>query len=131
MTHEIPCSFDFGSTVFDWENILPSYVEGEYTDEQAEAIATLMYACGVAADMDYSASFSGAFDMDMLTGMIEHFGFNPYALLHDRVEYSSQEWMELVCGELSAGHPLYYGGYDMYGGGQYVWRWPCLRCRRL
>ncbi len=117
MTHEIPCSFDFGSTVFDWENILPIYAEGEYTDEQAEAIATLMYACGVAADMDYSASFSGAFDMDMLTGMIEHFGFNPYALLHDRVEYSSQEWMELVCGELSAGHPLYYGGYDMYGGG--------------
>ena len=117
MTHEIPCSFDFGSTVFDWENILPIYAEGEYTDEQAEAIATLMYACGVAADMDYSASVSGAFDMDMLTGMIEHFGFNPYALLHDRVEYSSQEWMELVCGELSAGHPLYYGGYDMYGGG--------------
>ena len=134
-TYGLPCSFDFANTTFDWENILPSYIEGEYTDEQAEAIATLMYTCGVSVNMDYSASASAALIMEILPGMIEHFGFNPYALLHERVEYSSQEWMELVCGELSAGRPLYYvgslytshafvvDGYDRNGMVHVDWGW--------
>ena len=44
--------------------------------------------------------------------MIEYFDFNPYVLLHNRVEYSTQEWMELVCSELSARRPIYYSGAD-------------------
>ncbi len=110
-TYGFPCSFDFANTTFDWETILPAYVEGEYTAEQAEAIATLMYACGVAVDMDYGPE-SGAYEYKLVTGMIEYFDFNPYVLLHNRVEYSTQEWMELVCSELSARRPIYYSGAD-------------------
>ena len=110
-TYGFPCSFDFANTTFDWETILPAYVEGEYTDEQAEAIATLMYACGVAVDMDYGPE-SGAYEYKLVTGMVEYFDFNPYVLLHNRVEYTTQEWMELVCSELSARRPIYYSGAD-------------------
>ena len=119
-TYGFPCSFDFGSTVFDWDNILPTYVEGEYTDEQAEAIATLMYACGVAVDMDYGPE-SGAFEVNLLAGLVGYFGINPYAQLPSRSMYSTQEWMEMVCSELSARRPIYYIGADKeYAGHAFV-----------
>ena len=49
----IECSFDYGNTTFDWNNMLPQY-SGTYTAEQADAVAQLMSACGVAVDMQYS-----------------------------------------------------------------------------
>ena len=119
-TYGFPCSFDFANTTFDWETILPAYVEGEYTDEQAEAIATLMYACGVAVDMDYGPE-SGAFEVNLLAGLVGYFGINPYAQLPSRSMYSTQEWMEMVCSELSARRPIYYIGADKeYAGHAFV-----------
>ena len=111
-----PCSFDYDNTAFDWDNILPTYVEGEYTEEQAEAIATLMYASGVSMDMDYGPVSTAEF-CETLEGMVKYFGYNPYAILQDRSSYTAQEWMELVYGELSSGYPIFYSGYNENGGG--------------
>ena len=108
----IPCSFDFGATTFDWGNILPTYVEGEYTEEQAEAIATLMYASGVSMNMNYGTTSYANIDM-ILAGMIRYFGYNPYAIIRERMYYTTQEWMELVYGELSSGYPVLYGGQNL------------------
>ena len=41
-TLALAASFDFASTTFDWDNMLPQYVSGSYTDDQAKAVATLM-----------------------------------------------------------------------------------------
>ena len=49
----IVCSFDYGNTIFDWDDMLPQY-EGNYTTAQANAVAQLMSACGIAVDMEYS-----------------------------------------------------------------------------
>ena len=115
MSYGLPCSFDYDNTPFDWDNILPTYVEGEYTEEQAEAIATLMYACGVSMDMDYGPESGTVFSLT-LEGMIKYLGYNPYAVLCDRGSYTTQEWMELVYGELSSSYPVLYTGQDRDGG---------------
>lgn len=95
-SHNIPCHFDFDETPFDWENILPSYEPGNYTHAQAQAIATLMYACGVASETDYETESSGTYTHENLKGLIEHLGINPYMVYLEREGFSSSEWMALI-----------------------------------
>ena len=47
-THKFQLSMDFSKTTFDWDNILPLYINNSYSKEQADAIAELMLACGIA-----------------------------------------------------------------------------------
>lgn len=60
------CSANFGETTYDWNNMLLDY-SGSSTATQKTAVATLMYHCGVACDMQYntaSAGGSGAYTID-------------------------------------------------------------------
>lgn len=103
-------SFDFGATTFDWDNILPTYIPGEYTPEQADAIATLMYACGIASNTNYSPLSSGAMTENCLNGSARHLGINPYTIYHIRYYFSNEKWMNMLFTELAAGRPILYGG---------------------
>lgn len=70
-------SCNFASITFDWANMLPSY-KGSYTTAQANAVARLMYACGVAVDMNYggnSTAGSGAVTDNMAPAMTAYFGY--------------------------------------------------------
>ena len=53
-------SADFGSTTYDWDNMLVSYYDGNADSNQAKAVSTLSYHVGVAVDMNYTADGSGA-----------------------------------------------------------------------
>ena len=68
-------SFDYGNTTFDWNNMLPQY-SGTYTTEQADAVAQLMYACGVSVEMEYSPSSSGAYSFKVGQALIDYFGYD-------------------------------------------------------
>ena len=46
-------SVDFSTTYYDWSNMLPTYSESA-TEDEKNAVATLMYHAGVAAEMNYS-----------------------------------------------------------------------------
>ncbi|WP_455587355.1 C10 family peptidase [Bacteroides sp.] len=122
-TLNIESSFDFGATTFDWDNMLPTYVQGAYSDVQATAVATLMKACGVAVDMDYnlaSAGGSGATSYSIVGGLVNYFDYDPNVRYLMRDYYSSTEWMELIKTELSEARPVLYGGSSTEGGHQFV-----------
>lgn len=70
-------TFDFSETTFDYSDMLDAYSEGNYTPEQANAVATLMLACGRASKMVYSAVESGASDWNMQFGLINYLRYNP------------------------------------------------------
>lgn len=36
---------------YDWDNMLPRYTSGSYTEAQANAVAKLMFHCGAAVKM--------------------------------------------------------------------------------
>ena len=108
--------FDFGNTPFDWDNMLPAYNYGEYNETQANAVATLMKACGVAAQMDY-ASTSNTSCEELMQGMVKYLGYGPSAYFTYRSLYSSEEWMNLIKTELSAKRPVQYNGQDATIGG--------------
>lgn len=111
------CSFNYDVTPFDWDNILPAYDNEAYNEKQADAVATLMKACGVASKMDYSLNNSWAYYSEALLGLIENLKYNPYMIHATRANYPSSEWMQMIKESLANGYPVYYCGDDINIGG--------------
>lgn len=109
---EIDRTFNFEKKDFDYDNILPTYTEGNYNEKQQEAVAYLMAACGAACKMEYTPIGSGANINDILTGMIKYLNYNPYSIIENREAYTAQEWMNLIKEELSNKRPILYNGVD-------------------
>lgn len=111
---------DFGSTTYDWANMIDQYKSGQYTQSQADAVATLMYHCGVSVNMKYGQLVSGgssASSSHIPYALSTYFGYDKSALCLNRNYYTDEEWFDLVYSELAEGRPLLYGGQDYYGGG--------------
>lgn len=110
---------NFNETFYQWDLMLDNYEEGKYTEEQALAVATLMVHCGVAVNMQYGGynhGGSGTTSADAAEGVRNYFGFeNARTLI--RSDYSDEDWMDMVYGEISAGNPLVYGGQNRFGNG--------------
>ena len=53
-------SFNYGATTFDWADMPAPSLTNTSTTAQINAVGTLMYAAGVAVEMDYSPNGSGA-----------------------------------------------------------------------
>lgn len=104
-------SFDFGNTTFDWANMLNSYAtNGSNPEVNKTAVATLMEACGFAADMNYGTDASGATGYALARGLVRNMGYDPTLQYLQRRYFSLSDWTEKVYGELAAGHPVYYDG---------------------
>lgn len=108
-------SANFSNTTYDYENMLYSYVAGGYSDAQADAVAELMLHCGVAVEMDYDLSGSGALSSMAAQALESYFSYSTKFFVRDI--YTESEWMDMVYGELAAGRPLLYGGNDPSLGG--------------
>lgn len=115
----IECSFDYGNTTFDWDNMLPQY-EGNYNTTQANAVAQLMSACGIAVDMEYSPSASGAYSYQVGQALIDYFGYDGNLGLVYRQYFASAEWMNLIKSEINEKRPIYYFGSSDDGGHAFV-----------
>jgi len=109
---------DFENDCYDWDNMLDTYVAGQYNEAQALAVATLMRDCGVAVNMEYGgpSEGSGAYSDEAAAGLRTYFGFSEAKML-DRTKFSEETWMNLIYQELSENGPLYYGGSDATRGG--------------
>lgn len=100
-------SADFGSTTYDWDNMLLDYKNSNYTDNQADAVATLMYHCGVVSDMAYDYSESGSSALSVVRNSINHFGMDADAILK-RGGTSWYNWHERILFELNHHNPVMY-----------------------
>ena len=107
-------AFDYGSTTFDWAHMRDTY-SGYYTDEEAAAVADLMYACGVGVHMDYGTGSSGAYSEDVGYALREFFGYNTHVGWHSRDAYDDATWYALLDEELAAGRPVLYTGVRQMG----------------
>lgn len=102
-------SADFGATEYDWDNMLYEYAD-DATQEQKDAVATLMYHCGVATDMCYTTGESYTPSMFAGQALVNYFGYNPYMHYEGRDYMTDEEWKSLLVSELQAGRPLVYWG---------------------
>lgn len=108
-------TFDYGKTVFQWGNMLADYTSSTYNSTQANAVATLMYACGVSVEMNYGLTASSAYFVKIRTALKNYFSCNEGSL-YDRDTYGG-DWMELIYNEISSGRPIIYSGQNTVEGG--------------
>ena len=105
---------DFSYATYDYANMdIANYSIMPYNQAQADAVALLMYHCGIAAQMNYAPSGSSATSLNAAKGMRENFNYNTNITSRMRDFYKSSLWMELLYNELNAGRPVIYGGADV------------------
>lgn len=106
------------NTYYDWDHITPVYTS-ESTDEERNAVATLMYHCGISVGMDYGYE-SGAFSQDVPEALTTYFGYNRNMKLLNRLYYTKAEWNSIIRHELDEKRPVYYSGASAQGGHAFV-----------
>lgn len=89
---------------FDWANMLNSYA-GDYTAEQADAVAWLMRYAGQAQEMNYGVNESGS-ALRRITNALYTFGYN--ASWWTKSSTDSVTWYNKMISELVEGHPIIY-----------------------
>ncbi len=107
------------TTKFDWDNMLDSYT-GNYTTDQATAVATLMKATGYATNMSYSLSGSGALAMNAAMAFSKNFSYNSNIQYLQRKYFRATDWENIIYNELAAGRPVMYGGQSTSVGHEFV-----------
>lgn len=109
-------SVNFGNTVYDWDN-MPDMPTSSSPQAQQDAVATLMYHCGVSIEMNYSPESSGAYPSDVIYALEDYFDYSNGIQSTSKNYYSNAEWRSLLKSELDADRPILYSGWDIYGGG--------------
>lgn len=116
-------SANFGATTYNW-NAMPNSVSSRNT-----SVATLMYHCGVAVNMNYDVSRNGGsgayviesqyYEASAEEALKTYFGYNnAYSLLRDN--NSESEWVSTLKAELDKNHPILYAGFGNGGGHAFV-----------
>lgn len=115
-----PITFDYEGYHPDYDNMIDKYTSGpnagQYTKVQADAVAQLMLACGVASNMSYNPGGSGAYTDQARDGLVQYMGIET-ADFKERDYYTDAEWMSMVYAELEGGHAMYYSAVDNSGQG--------------
>ncbi len=102
----IVLSADFENTTYDWSNMLNSYTSSA-TDVQKDAVATLIYHCGVANEMRYGKSASTGDSPDMLGQMIDYFDYDKGIRTYRKGYAPDSVIMENIYNNLRMGQPVY------------------------
>ena len=118
---------DFGHTLYDWEN-MPVAATASSPMVEKEAVALLMYHCGVSLEMDYSRDGSAAAGLAGISGyasidnsLKDYFGYsNQMRVVHKDFGYGNAEWRDMIIADLDLGHPIVYTGAAEEGGHGFV-----------
>ena len=110
-------SMDFSKVTFDWANMKDDYTQG-YSPEEGNAVATLMYACGISLNMNYGLGGSGASFFAVLKSLYDYFDYDADYLVRDAVELP--DWESLIYNELVNKRPVLYSGSSYGGLGQHT-----------
>ena len=134
---------NFGETTYDWDNMLNKYTNSA-TTAQKNAVATLMFHCGVSVEMMYGdANYGGSGTYTVNYGDEEdhacaqnalwmNFGYKKSTItgyMRDGFSYqgttyyekwTDAEWTAMVKEELDKKHPIMYGGASDEGGHSFI-----------
>ena len=106
---------DFESTYYNWNNMPNSCNYSNY-----QAVAELMWHCGVSVNMQYGPGASGAYSADVPSAIANYFRYTSHVNHLYRDLYTKTEWEEMLIVNLEEGFPLYYSGSDTDGGHAFV-----------
>jgi hypothetical protein len=94
---------------YEWNNMLDDY-SGNPTDAQKQAVATLMYHCGVSVEMNYGLRESSAITNNIGKALPVYFGYDKGIQGKSRASYTDREWHAMLKTEIDAARPVVYSG---------------------
>ena len=107
-------SADFGNTTYDWEHMPDSLTENS-SEAEIEAVATLLYHCGVSLEMRYGPNGSLANTGDVINALRRYFNYTRQIHKEKKSDYSNEEWSSLLMNSLDLSRPVQYVGYGSGG----------------
>ncbi len=107
-------SANFGATTYNW-SIMPNSL-GSSVNTAAQAVALLMYHCGVAVDMNYNYNGSGAYTENVPDALKNYFRYADCTYVDSRDAYTKTAWEDKLIALLDRGIPTVYAGSDSDGG---------------
>ncbi|MCO6495813.1 MAG: thiol protease/hemagglutinin PrtT [Bacteroidetes bacterium] len=118
-------SANFGSTTYQWSS-MPNVV-----NSNNNAVATLMYHCGISVDMNYDIASNGGSGAYVISSespvthcseyaFKNYFGYKSSLQGVARKKYNESQWINLLKTELDAGRPILYAGFGSGGGHCFV-----------
>ena len=115
---------DFSAVTYQWSS-MPNSV-----NSANNAVATLMYHCGVSVEMMYGVSSEGgsaAYIIDYGSGnpsaevaLKTYFDYKSTMHGVKKSDYSDAQWIQLLKNELDNSRPMVYGGFSNSGGHAFV-----------
>lgn len=103
---------------FDWDNMIDKYNQGNTSEEEKNAVAMLMKACGYSAQADYNIRETGSNATKAKDALINYFKYD--CQLISRIYFSSQEWETLIYESIKTCGPVLYTGSGNRGGHAFV-----------
>lgn len=110
-------TWDFSKHPFDWDNMLLTYANNDWTEAQGTAVANLMKSAGASVKMEYSADSSGALSVLAPQALAKFFNYDPNLKFMLRSYVSSTEWDRMMYENLEKVGPVLCGGGSFIGGG--------------
>lgn len=105
-------SADFGATTYAWAN-MPLTLTSSSTEAEKNAVALLMYHCGVACNMNYDIRSRGG-SLAHITyaqqPFTQYFGYSSQIQYVKKSNYSDADWLALIKQELDNNRPCLYQG---------------------
>lgn len=108
-------SVTFGEE-YQWEN-MPKQLTVYSSMTEINAVATLMYHCGVSVDMQYGYDGSGTYSTEVPRAMKNYFKYNDRLELSFKTAYTKEDWENRLIDNFDQGFPAIYGGYSEQSGG--------------
>ena len=117
--------YNFAEHPFDWNNIIDTYTFSKlgnpnYTSAQANAVATLMLACGASVNMDYNYAGSGSYISNAYIALRDNFSFSSNIKYFESNSPNWDDWTTTLQNEFDNGRPVIYGGTSTGGGHAFV-----------
>lgn len=122
-------SANFASTYYNWSS-MPLKLSSSTSTTQNESVATLMYHCGVAVEMNYNSDGKGSSSANTLdwgggrasaeTALKTYFGYSSTVKGKQRSSMSASSWIYMLKTELDNQRPMLYRGASSQGGHAFI-----------
>ncbi len=109
-------TYDFEANPINWEAIQDGNARPA-SDESADAVAQLLYACGVSVKMNYGPTGSGSYNQNAARALYETFGYDGGMRYLKHAWFSNEDWNTVIYNEVAAGRPVMYAGSSEVDGG--------------
>ena len=104
-------------TTIDWDNI-PNSVNSRSSEEEKDAVSTLMTLCGTAVKMDYTKYSSASYFFAEAYELLDYDITSMQEVSRD--DYSDTDWEEMLYNELENRRPIDYSGKSDDSGHAFV-----------